>query len=149
MQQLALHEVAAAAEIPPDAAPTAVDGCGVVTFALTLERMARSFSRLAELDGGERIAAAMTARPELVGGEHAAVDTELMRARPGWVAKGGAEGVLCIASPEGMGVALKVEDGASRARWPAIAKFVGLPDEWGRQPVKNNRGETVGEVALG
>ena len=148
MQQLVLHEVAAAAEIEPDDAPTGVDGCGVVTFALTLERMAHSFSRLAQLVGGERIVAAMTARPELVGGEHAAVDTELMRARPGWVAKGGAEGVLCIASPEGIGVALKVEDGASRARWPAVAKFVGLPEEWGRQPVENSRGDTVGEVAL-
>ena len=148
MQQLALHEVAAAADILPDAPSSAVDGCGVVTFALTLERMAHSFSRLAQLDGGERIAAAMAARPELVGGEHAAVDTELMRARPGWVAKGGAEGVLCIASPEGIGVALKVEDGASRARWPAVAKFVGLPEEWGRQPVENSRGDTVGEVAL-
>ena len=148
MQQLALHEVAAAAEILTDAPSSAVDGCGVVTFALTLERMAHSFSRLAQLDGGERIAAAMTARPELVGGEHAAVDTELMRARPGWVAKGGAEGVLCIASPEGIGVALKVEDGASRARWPAVAKFVELTEEWGRQPVKNSRGDTVGEVVL-
>ena len=41
---------------PRDEVPTAVDGCGVLTFALTLERMAYSFSRLATLDGGDRIA---------------------------------------------------------------------------------------------
>jgi hypothetical protein len=67
---------------------------------------------------------------------------------PGWIAKGGAEGVLCAASPEGVGVALKVEDGAGRGRRPALAKLVGLPDDWGRWPVENSRGETVGEIAL-
>ena len=34
---------------------------------------------------------------------------------PGWVAKGGAEGLLCAAAPDGLGVALKVEDGSQRA----------------------------------
>jgi L-asparaginase len=148
MQQLLLGEVAAAAEVRPGEIPTAVDGCGVVTFALTLERMAHAFSRLAYLAGGDRIAAAMVAYPELVGGEYGAVDTDLMRAMPGWIAKGGAEGVLCAASPEGVGVALKVEDGAGRGRRPALAKLVGLPDDWGRWPVENSRGETVGEIAL-
>ena len=40
MQQLLLDEVAALAELPRDEVPTAVDGCGVLTFGLTLERMA-------------------------------------------------------------------------------------------------------------
>ena len=47
MQQLLLDEVAALAELPADEIPTAIDGCGVLTFGMTLERMARSFSRLA------------------------------------------------------------------------------------------------------
>jgi L-asparaginase len=149
LQQLLIDEVAGAAEVRRDELGTAVDGCGVLTFATTLERMAHSFSRLARLEGGNRIAAAMVAHPELVGGEDGAVDTDLMRARPGWIAKGGAEGVLCAASPEGLGVALKVEDGAGRGRRPALAKLVGLPADWGRWPVENSRGETVGEVALG
>ncbi len=46
--------------------------------------------------GGDRIAAAMRARPELIRGERAA-DTMLMRALPGWIAKGGAEGLMCAA----------------------------------------------------
>ena len=87
-----------------------VDGCGVVTHALTLERMAFAFSRLETLDGGDRAAEAMRARPELIRGDGAA-DTELMRLGDGWVAKGGAEGLLC-AGRSGLGIALKVEDGA-------------------------------------
>ena len=79
-----------------------------------------------------RVAAAMRARPDLVGGPDGA-DFLLMRAAPGWLAKGGAEGLLCAAGPDGLGVALKSEDGASRAHAPALAAFLGalgvdLPD---------------------
>jgi L-asparaginase II len=45
-----------------------------------------------------------------------------MRLRPGWVAKGGAEGLICAATPEGAGIALKAEDGAMRALRPALAR---------------------------
>ena len=51
-QQAMLEEISRAAEVEPDSMPTAVDGCGVVTYALTLERMAHAFSRLERLDGG-------------------------------------------------------------------------------------------------
>jgi L-asparaginase II len=125
------------------------DGCGIVTFALTLERMAHAFSRLESLAGGARVAAAMRARPDLVGGPDGA-DYLLMRGAPGWLAKGGAEGLLCAAGPDGTGVALKTEDGASRAHAPALARFLGrfgvdLPDLAVR-PVLNTRGEQVGEL---
>jgi L-asparaginase len=148
MQQLLVQEVADAAEVHPREVPTAIDGCGVLTFALTLERMAYSFSRLAQLEGADRIHAAMTAHPELIGYERGGNDTELMRARPGWIAKGGAEGLFCAASPDGIGIALKVEDGATRGLRPALAAFLELGDEWHMTPVENSRGETVGEIAL-
>ncbi|HSI96972.1 MAG TPA: asparaginase, partial [Gaiellaceae bacterium] len=54
-QQAMLSEVAAAAEVEPATIATAVDGCGVVTFALPLERMAHAFSRIERLDGGARV----------------------------------------------------------------------------------------------
>jgi L-asparaginase II len=149
LQQLLLDEVAAAAEVAREDIPTAIDGCCVLTFALTLERMAHSYSRLARLDGGNKIASAMAAHPELVGHEQGANDTELMRARPRWIAKGGAEGLICAASPDGFGVALKVEDGAMRGLRPALAAFLGLPAEWGTVAVENTRGEPVGRIALG
>lgn len=147
LQRLLFAEVAAAAEVPESEVLTAVDGCGVPTFALTLERMAYTFSRLAEWDGGDRVVAAMTAHPELIGYERGALDTDLMRLRPGWIAKGGAEGLICAATPEGAGIALKVEDGNMRALRPALASFLGLGDEFGTVPLVNTRGERVGEIA--
>ena len=138
---------AEAAEVEPEEA--ASDGCGVVTFALPLERMAHAYSRLGALPGGDRVAAAMRARPDLVGGPDGP-DFSLMRTAHGWLAKGGAEGLLCAAGPDGIGVALKAEDGAGRGHRPALATFLqrlgldlpGLADV----PVLNSRGERVGEV---
>ena len=55
------------AGVDEDSMPSAIDGCGVVTFALSLELTARAFGRLAEARGGERVLAAMRTNPELVG----------------------------------------------------------------------------------
>ena len=120
---------------------TAVDGCGVLTFALPLERMAAAFTRI-----DERIAAAMRSYPELIRGP-AALDTNLMQALPGWTAKGGWEGLFCASSPEGLGVALKVEDGTQRALQPAVGSFLDLDESaFGPVPVTNSREEVVGVV---
>ena len=54
LQQELHEEVARAAELGPSEIPTAVDGCGVVTFALSLERMARVVRRAPSLDGADR-----------------------------------------------------------------------------------------------
>jgi L-asparaginase II len=141
---------AEAAAVDEDSMPTAVDGCGVVTFALSLERTAAAFSRLPTLAGGERIAEAMRAHPELVGGAGQA-DTDLMQALAGWIAKGGAEGLMGAAGADGLGVALKAEDGSHRPMRPALHAFFGrigleLPDDFARVPVRNAHGEDVGEV---
>jgi len=144
-----LAEVAAAAEAEPSSIPIAVDGCGVPTFALTLERMAHAFSRLERLDGGARVVGAMRAHPDLIRGPGQA-DTELMRLGQGWVAKGGAEGLLCAVSREGVGVALKVEDGSTRAVRSGLAAFLARlghdVGDLGVVPVANSRGEVVGEL---
>jgi L-asparaginase II len=150
LQQELVEEVAAAAEVALEEVGTATDGCGVVCFVLPLERVALAFSRLEQLDGGDRIVAAMRARPELVGGE-GATDTTLMRTLEGWIAKGGAEGLMAAASADGLGVALEVEDGNSRALRPALAQFVqGLGLElpmFAEVPLENSHGERVGQVA--
>ena len=143
---LAVH--AEAAEVAEDEIPTGVDGCGVVTFALPLERMAHAFARIDRLEGGERVAAAMREYPELIRGP-LATDTRLMRALPGWMAKGGAEGLLCAAG-HGVGVALKSEDGNGRALGPATAAFFEELDldlgELAVTPLENSRKERVGEI---
>jgi L-asparaginase II len=120
-------------------ADTAVDGCGVPTFAMALSRMAELFATIPP-----RIVAAMTAHPDLVGGR-GADDTGLMTAHPGWTAKRGAEGLLCARSPEGECFAFKVEDGSSRALRPAIAQVLGL-DEFRTVELRNTRGEVVGSI---
>lgn len=110
------------------AAPTgpAVDGCGAPAWRLPLLRVATGFARLAGADGRDAIGqvrAAMTTRPDLVGGA-GAPDTALMRADPRVVAKRGAEGVLAagLRTPAGpVGVAAKVADGAARAAVPPVA----------------------------
>jgi L-asparaginase II len=98
----------------------AVDGCGAPQHALTLRGLARAFSALATGDGPcRRTAAAMTARPDLVGGTGREV-TDLMAGIPGLVAKDGAEGVVAAALPDGSAVAVKVADGAARAAVPVL-----------------------------
>ena len=147
-QQAMLAEVAAAAEVDPDAIPVGVDGCGVPTFGLTLERMAYAFSRLESLDGGAAAVQAMRNHSELIRGP-GSPDTELMRALPGWAAKGGAEALLCATSSDGLGIAVKVEDGSGRSVGTAAAAFLRRlgfePGELGTAPLENSHGEVVGE----
>jgi L-asparaginase II len=133
-----------AAELGRVARARAVDGCGVPTYATTLRDAAELLLR-----APGRVWTAMRARPELVGGDGAS-DTELMRALDGWIAKAGAEGLLCAAGPDGLGVALKCEDGNSRVAGPAVAAFLarlGFPlAALERTPLVSSRGDAVGEI---
>jgi L-asparaginase II len=151
LQQLLLAEVAAAAEIDPADISTGVDGCGVESFAMPLERMANAFARLPSLPGGAAVVRAMRAHPELIRGP-GAPDTVLIQFAKGWIAKGGAEALMCAAGPDGTGFALKVEDGANRAVRPATAAFaarlgIDLP-QLAVISVENSRGERVGQIRV-
>ncbi len=149
VQQACLAELAAAADADPAELGVAIDGCAVPTFALPLERMALMFSRLESIEGGARVAAAMRARPELIRGPRAA-DTMLMRELDGFTAKGGAEGLMCAAGPNGLGIALKVADGSTRAVRSAVGALLSRlgfeTGELGLVPLENSLGETVGEI---
>jgi L-asparaginase II len=106
---------------------------------------------LPSLEGGQRVVAAMRAHPDMLRGPVAA-DALLIRALDGWVAKGGAEGLFCACSPEGLGLALKVEDGAFRAILPALAEVLrrlGLDTAGlGETPLENSRGDRVGTLEV-
>jgi L-asparaginase II len=134
----------------------ATDGCGMRTFAVPLARLAGAFGALAGGalgPSGDRCAAAMRAHPELVAFA-GAIDTELMRAEAGVVAKIGAEGVLAVGLPDGRGLALKVRDGALRAVSPAAVALArtalglaaAVPDNLVAAPIVNSRGIRVGEL---
>jgi L-asparaginase II len=150
VQEHARDAHAEAADVAPGELATATDGCGIVTFALPLERMAYAYARFEQLPHAHTVADAMRTHPELVGGPDG-VDFELMRAVDGAVAKGGAEGLLCAAL-DGVGIALKCEDGASRALGPALAAFLApLGHELAALasvPVRNSRGELVGDLRV-
>ena len=150
--QLAMRdEIANAAGLDPASMPASLDGCGVPTFAMSLRRTALAFGRLPLLDGGDRVVGAMRAHPDLLRGPVAA-DVQVIQRLDGWVAKGGAEGLFCAVSPEGLGVALKVEDGTFRAILPALSHLLtrlgidphGLDD----CPIDNSLGEIVGALRV-
>jgi L-asparaginase II len=144
----------------------AVDGCGIPVFATTLTRAARGFARFATLrdydaaDGAAVLAVrtAMLAEPWMVSGS-GRFDTDLMTAAGGRVvAKGGAEGVHASASlPAGIGLVLKVIDGAARAVAPAALALLGrlemldtVAEErlgaHARPAVRNVAGRIAGEI---
>ncbi len=157
----ALAQMAGAAALP---AP-ALDGCGLPTYPLTLRELATAMARLADpaqLGPGRRaacreICAAMTAHPQLVAGSGRAC-TAIMTAVPGIVVKTGAEGVYGAALPgPGLGLALKVEDGGSRAAPVALLALLealgalgpeqrAALDEVALPTLRNHAGRIVGRI---
>ena len=103
-------------------AATGTDGCGAPLFATSLTGLARAFGRVATGgDSAAAVAKAMRENPELVAGDGRRA-TALMRAVPGLIAKDGAEGVFAAALPDGGAVAVKIDDGTSRAADIAVVQ---------------------------
>jgi len=173
--QLAIAKVVSEfSEVSIEDISVGVDGCGVPVFGITVKAMALMYARLvsppAEFDKATgdacaRIVSAMSKYPELIGGTKDRLDTEIMRATKGRViSKVGAEGVYtcgilpCDDWPSGFGLALKIEDGDDHRARPTVVieslRQMGiLADEsleavsrYAFFPVRNRRGEVVGEV---
>lgn len=150
-------------DIDMAALPWGVDGCGAPICALPLATLACGFSRLAMPDGlpadlaasARGIFAAMANTPYLVAGRDR-FDTAAMQALPGRIiVKGGAEGVLAAADGQsGIGIAVKVHDGAKRAAEVAMAALLArvlgrdglVIAEMATVPVVNAEGRHVGAV---
>ena len=164
VQQRIRRELDRWLDVDPGGLGWATDGCGVPTPLLSLRQMARAYARLGRAaadgePGPARVVGAMTAHPEVVSGPGRPA-TRLMEATGGrLVAKEGAEGVFCLASPgDGWGMAVKVADGGRRAAGPAVveglagggllaeAEIERLEDV--RRPVlRNTREAAVGKIA--
>lgn len=143
-----------------------IDGCSAPNFAMSIAGLARGMAKFAATDGTgargramQRLGRAMATYPELVAGEGRSC-TELMRAMGGRVTiKTGAEAVFVAIIPEKkLGLAMKIEDGNSRASEAALVAILarlGVLD--GAHPMAqkrlpapqtNCRGITVGELRL-
>lgn len=112
--------------------PMGIDGCSVPTWAMPLKNMALGFARFAAPDfaPGQRILGAVRKHPFMVAGT-GDFDTLIMQAVPRVFVKTGAEGVYCGCVPHaGLGIALKVDDGASRASEVAMASVLAGLDVW-------------------
>jgi L-asparaginase II len=160
--------------VPIEDIAVGIDGCGVPVYGITVKTMALMYARLvsppADFDDNtreacRRIVSAMTNCPELIGGTSDRLDTEIMRAANGrLVSKVGAEGVYTVGVlpseewPRGLGLALKIEDGDDHRARPTVVieslRQLGiLADEsleavsrYAFFPVRNRRGDVVGEV---
>jgi len=152
-----------------------VDGCGAPIFGITMKAMALAYARLVSPPASfdtttrnacERIVRVMTTYPELIGGTSDRLDTEIMRAAGRRVvSKVGAEGVYtagirpCEEWPNGLGLALKIEDGDDKRARPTVVveslRQLGVLRDQSLEavsryaffPVKNRRGDVVGEIS--
>lgn len=153
--------------------PTGIDGCSAPTFGVPLRSLAVAFARLVNplsaglnadtAEAAKRIVAAMIAHPEMVGGTKR-FDTALLRTGRGkLICKIGAEavygiGVLpCKDFPQGLGIAIKMEDGSYRGLGPTVVETLaqlGVLDDgqqselafYHRPEIDNRRGLKVGQV---
>jgi L-asparaginase II len=134
-------------------AQVTIDGCGAPLFSVSLVALARAYRSLALAGDGDaaRIATAIREFPELVSGT-ARDEFRLLRALPGAIGKFGAEAVYVVALADGRTAALKIDDGADRARpvvMAALLRSLGVEsevvDELGRH-VLTGGGVPVGEI---
>ena len=135
-------------------AAVGVDGCGAPLFATSLAGLARAFRAIALAPTGtpeHRVAEAIRSYPEWASGTRRDEAT-LLRALPGAVGKSGAEGCYAVALTDGRSAALKIDDGAARARpvvMAAALRRLGVEhpvlDELGTAPVLGG-GRPVGEI---
>ncbi len=149
-----------------DAQGYGIDGCSAPNFRTTVHGLARAMARMAAPEGGSvrakasaQLVEAMIEYPDYVAGEGRAC-TELMRAAGGKAAvKTGAEAVFTGILPErGLGIALKIADGSTRAAEAAIAALlvkygaVEAADPMVRKrihgPIRNRRDIVTGEMRL-
>jgi L-asparaginase II len=147
-------------------APWGIDGCAIPTIGIPLGALAYAMARIADpqdlpdhrAEAVTRIRTAWGKHPHLISGR-TGFDTRMMQAAEGAVlVKGGAEGVGCAVIPgQGIGIALKIEDGAARAREVAQAALIRVTNalsdaQWAgaetlrTEPVTNRNGTHVGDV---
>ena len=136
VQERILEVIAEFSGLPINEIAIGIDGCGAPVFGVSICAMARMYSHFVNppesfndrsRSACNRIVAAMMTYPEMIGGTTDRLDTEMMRAAKGrLISKVGAEGVYtvgvlpCTEWPNGLGSALKIEDGEDFRSRPTV-----------------------------
>ncbi len=159
-QQRILQTIAEYSGLAPSEIGVDVDGCSAPVFNLPLRALARMYARFARREkGADLLFRCMSTHPEMVAGS-GRFDTAVMQAFRGrLVAKIGAEGLQCFAvcRPRPLGIAIKIEDGNSRAMPPVALRLLlhlGLAEEvvlsklreFAAPTLRNHRGLLVGHI---
>jgi L-asparaginase II len=176
--QLAIaRAVSQLTDLPVEDIAVGIDGCTAPIFGVSVRAMALAYARLisppqsfdqATREACKRIVRVMTAYPQLIGGTSERLDTEVMRAAPGRVvSKVGAEGVYTAGVlpserwPNGLGLAIKIEDGDDKRARPTVVieslrqlgvlfdKSLDAVARYAFFPVQNRRGDVTGEIRPG
>ena len=132
VQQAIASRIGELCDIDLTQQPVGIDGCSVPTWAIPLKSLALAFARFSDPDNAaaRRIISAVREHPFMVAGT-GDFDTLIMEAVPRLFIKTGAEGVYCACIPHaGLGIALKVDDGAGRAAEVGIAAVLAGLDVW-------------------
>jgi len=160
VQVLMGETVSSLSGVPREHIGVGIDGCGVPVFFLPLASLARAYAGLASASDPAmcRLMDAALSHPEMIAGDER-ICTDIMRALGKKVfAKTGAEGGYALSLMEkGWGVAIKIEDGSSRALSPAVIETLSQLgtvtgdallrlQPYHRTPIYNHRKEIVGEV---
>lgn len=135
VQQVIARRIGDICDVDLSQQPVGIDGCSVPTWAIPLKNLGLGFARFTDpANAAARIIiAAVRAHPYMVAGT-GDFDTVAMQAVPRLFVKTGAEGVYCACIPHaGLGIALKIDDGASRASEVAIASVLAGLDVWTQQ----------------
>jgi L-asparaginase II len=133
VQRLALGAITEMSGLVPAAMPVGIDGCTAPAAATPLRGLATAMARIADPSGlpparaeaARRLYAAVRANPLYVAGTGRACTALIEAAGGAATVKTGAEGgFVAVLGELGLGVALKIDDGAGRASETAIAAIL-------------------------
>lgn len=129
LQRGALDALAKMAGLERSAWPVVRDGCSAANVFLPLRELAAAWAKLGTTAASARLIGAMKAHPVLMSGHGTADATLIGTLRGRGVVKTGAEGVYAAVLPErGLGIAVKIDDGATRASVAAITRLLAWLD---------------------
>ena len=166
VQKRILQVISDLAEIPKEEIQIGVDGCGVPVHGIPLNKIALAYAKMAKPDNLpdtrknsiSQIVHAMMEAPEMVGGTNRFCTDFMNVVKGNMFGKAGAEGVYCIGDlRSGIGIAIKIEDGNSRAASPVaveVMKQLSMLSEreikelkeYHLPTLKNARNENVGSL---